>query len=586
VLRRLAICAAFATCCFLNTWVELAQGDMAHYARFHPGLVTMPAVLVLEAAISGLLFAAWEMQRRWKPIPYAAANLLFLFASIFPAGIVSVAVMRASPFNLGAIVRLPFYWVLTFAVTLPVAAYCVLRPVRAGGLMRRVFLYSIPVLCVVVFQACSVTLFRFSRQDFADGPAAARLGPSSPGKRVVWIVFDELSEAIVFDRRPASLTLPNFDKLRARGFRALAASSPNNVTENSMPSLILGLRVEKTEPVHPGSLLLSAPGRSERFEWRSTPNVFDRARELGFNTALAGWALPYGRLINGSLTECTWTADWLLSGVEEPSAPQSLVRSMIGRLRNQAASFPLIGHIPGMNPSGPQRAAKIARFQMLMKSASAYAADPSLGLVLLHLPAPHPPGIYDRAQGRFSDADGRSYLDNTALADRALGELTQAIERAGLARETTLIVSGDHGWRTGGWSHAPNWTKEEQRASENVETMGVPFLVRFPGQDQEFSYATPFNTMLTADMILAILRGELHSPQQFADWISGRAKPPIALPAESTSNPVRRKSCAPHELSCRIGNFIWDSVSFTAIVLNSSAWKGPPNQVIRRSKSS
>ncbi len=534
MLRRLAVCAAFATCCFLNTWVELAQGEMAYFARFHPGLATIPAVLAWEAVIAGLLFGAWEVHLRWKRIPSSAANLLFLAVCIAPAGIVSVAVMRASPFDLGAIVRLPFFWLLTIALTLPVAAFCVLRPQITGRLLRRAFLYSIPVLCMVIFQACKVSVFPYSRQDFADGPTAAKLAPLSPGKRVVWIIFDELSEAIVFDRRPASLILPNFDKLRAHSFHALAAKSPANVTETSMPSLILGMPVEKSDPAGPGSLLLSVSGRPKPFEWRSVSNVFDRARTMGFNTALAGWALPYCRLLNGSLTACTWTSDWLLSGVEEPSTPQTLIQSMIGRLRNQAASFPLIGHVPGINPSGPQRAAKIVRFQMLMEHATAYAADPSLGLVLLHLPAPHPPGIYDREKRRFSDLDGRSYLDNTALADHALGEVTQAIKRAGLASETALIVSADHGWRTGYWSHAPNWTAEEQRASENLDSLGIPFLVKLPGQEKELAFPTSFNTLLTGDMMLAILQGKLQTPEQISDWIPAAGKSNSVLPEEST----------------------------------------------------
>jgi hypothetical protein len=30
--------------------------------------------------------------------------------------------------------------------------------------------------------------------------------------RVVWVIFDELSQAIVFDQRPPNLACPNFDR--------------------------------------------------------------------------------------------------------------------------------------------------------------------------------------------------------------------------------------------------------------------------------------------------------------------------------------------------------------------------------------
>jgi hypothetical protein len=39
----------------------------------------------------------------------------------------------------------------------------------------------------------------------------------------------------------------------------------------------------------------------EPLAWSSAPNVFDAARNLGFNTALVGWFHPYGRLLTPQL---------------------------------------------------------------------------------------------------------------------------------------------------------------------------------------------------------------------------------------------------------------------------------------------
>ncbi len=50
---------------------------------------------------------------------------------------------------------------------------------------------------------------------------------------------------------------------------------------------------------------------------------------------------------------------------------------------------------------GPQygRRRHMAAFKTLQEASIALAADPSIGLALLHLPVPHEPGIYDRARG-------------------------------------------------------------------------------------------------------------------------------------------------------------------------------------------
>ena len=59
--------------------------------------------------------------------------------------------------------------------------------------------------------------------------------------------------------------------------------------------------------------------------------------------------------------------------------------------------------------------------------------------VFLHLPVPHPPGIYDRQ--RHLLRSGGTYLDNMVLADDSLGELLQEIDATPSASQTTVIVS-------------------------------------------------------------------------------------------------------------------------------------------------
>ena len=75
------------------------------------------------------------------------------------------------------------------------------------------------------------------------------------------------------------------------------------------------------------------------------------------------------------------------------------------------------------------------------------ASDPALDLVLIYLPIPHPPFFFDRHTGQSSTHGNASYLDNLALADRALGELRRSLEDAGQWVNTAVLVMSDHWYR-------------------------------------------------------------------------------------------------------------------------------------------
>jgi hypothetical protein len=61
--------------------------------------------------------------------------------------------------------------------------------------------------------------------------------------------------------------------------------------------------------------------------------------------------------------------------------------------------------------------------------------------VLLHLPIPHPNGIYDRHTGQLATA-GSSYIDNLALADRCLAGIRRTLVESGQWDSATVVVMG------------------------------------------------------------------------------------------------------------------------------------------------
>jgi hypothetical protein len=515
--QRLLICFAFATWCFLNTWVELAERESTYFARQDPlNSVAIP-VICWEFLIAFGMFGLWTLCRDRGLTRLRWAHFLFLAACAVPVGIASVAVLRLVPMDSAPLVRSRWFWAAAGIPAVAAITYACRRPFAASRGVRTILLYSWPLLAVVLIEGWFGSLLRYPAAAYADGPPAPAISGAPTRVRVLWIIFDELSQTIAFDNRPAGLRLPEFDRLKEESFFASRAHAPATVTKLSLPDLILGERIAVADAAGPRELRLRGAKESEPFSWSSRQNVFDEARAMGFNTALVGWYHPYGRLLNRSLTRVYWTATWLTSGVEEPADRLPLLRSMWRRAELQAAALPLVGHTPFFFPGIFQRRAKIRRYSYLLDRACDLAKDASIGLALIHLPVPHPPGIYNRSTGEWSPAGRVDYLDNVALSDRALGALRGCIADAGLAENTAILVSSDHGWRTANWRGNPEWTAEDEAASHQ-DTSGSPFLLKLPRQTSEVSYDKPFDTIVSRRLIIAILRGGL-APAGVADEI-------------------------------------------------------------------
>jgi hypothetical protein len=501
--RRIIICAAFATFCFLNTWVELAQGNVAYSARWDPLQVTVPAVLTLQALLTALLFLAWTTLRNRGLAGAAWLHSACLLLCLLPAGVTSLAVLRMLPWDTTPLIRHPWFWPAALALLLPVLAFSLWRPKRMSAAAAGLLLYSLPVLLVLAIADVRAILNWSSPNGFRDLPLLPRQPAKPQMPRIVWVIFDELSQNLVFDHRPAAVHLPHFDRLRAHSFYARAAQSPADSTDRSLPALFLGEPVLASRPAGAGTLLLKTAAHPGEFSWTSVPNVLSDARQLGVNTALAGWYHPYGRLWNPHLTASAWTAGWLLSGVEEPTEPLPLPAAMLFRLRMQLAAFPLLGHWPGYFPGALHQEEKKRRLEYLLQNARHFIADKELGLVVLHLPVPHPPAIVPRG----------NYLDSLVTADQTLGEILDH-----LPPQTTLIVSSDHGWRTALWRGGPDWTSAEDIAAQGLDLSAVPFLVSFPGDEKAIESGEPFDTVRTRSLIRAIFQGRVRSAAQLAEW--------------------------------------------------------------------
>ena len=148
-------------------------------------------------------------------------------------------------------------------------------------------------------------------------------------------------------------------------------------------------------------------------------------------------------------------------------------------------------------------------YQRVHDAAIEIVGNPEIGLALVHWPVPH------TSRGPTGADDLDEYLENLVRADRALAEVRAEMERAGVWEATTIIVTSDHGFRN-------DAALDVRITAHELRVPLVPFLLKLPGRAQPLEYAPPFNTVLTRDLIRALLGGELSTSDDVAHWLDRR----------------------------------------------------------------
>lgn len=387
----------------------------------------------------------------------------------------------------------------------------------SGG-VRRLLLFLIFLMPINLITTAWAIHTAWPLERYA-GKQAPRLASTAAQPRVVWIIFDDWDEFLTFRERPAGLSLPEIDRFRAQSLHAEIAFPPAADTLESLPSLITGRIVRKSRTTAPDELLLTMADTQKREPWSQQANVFSRARQLNVNGAVAGFYHPYPRVIGPSVVESFSAA--FISMDKNPVYFSGL--SGFEKIRFHL--WDALHRVPLIKNSGllgGRRARRISRidYELVHRHSLKMAVEPDLGLVLLHYPLPHPPGIYDRTRGRVTEQSKSGYVENLALTDVTLRELRQTMEAAGLWDSSFVLISSDHPLKEDARRHP--W---------------IPFLLKTPGQKTAFSYPTPFNSVLTQELILSALRGEIHTPEEAAAWLDrNRSRFPAESPAPASDN--------------------------------------------------
>jgi Arylsulfatase A and related enzymes len=340
-------------------------------------------------------------------------------------------------------------------------------------------------------------------------PPAERALVSSPiertrreGPRVVWIIFDELQEQAVFENRPSGYSLPELDRFAQQSIHVDNAYPPSGFTLTSIPSLVMGEFVESATPVSQSELELKT--KSGPVLWSRQPSVFSQARAEGFSTGLVGWFHPYCRLFAKDLDACYW--DPQLGVSNRVATRLTFLGGLTNHVRVAVLRIPflyrLIRRSYEQNQRRLQRQDHLAALEAISTNANTVLGQ-KLDLTYIHLPVPHGPWINESTDDPLS-LDG--YLNNVKAGDHAFGRLRQSMEATGDWDKSIVLVSADHWWRD-----AP---KHNGRRDHRI-----PFLLKLADQKAGIACKGPFNTVLTRELVLKLLRGEMKTPSEVAEWI-------------------------------------------------------------------
>jgi hypothetical protein len=489
MMKRIAQACGFAAILLLPNYIDLTSSTGDSRMRFPTALTKIALAQLADLVIVALVFATliWLLRKlkSWPYIRFALMALLppFLFVrnlNVFPFDIPNVAV--------AAICLL---WVALTLLLIWRARSFASQIARAGSAILAGF---VVFAMVITWQLVRAALWKPGPQAFA-----AQI-PAQPATRprLVWILFDELAYQPTFESRDASLRLPNFDRLRRESTLYTDMTPIAYRTTRAVPSLQLGQPVTDVEYTSDNRYLVQIANSSRWTDFDVNASLFGQARQLGVTTSIVGWYVAYCPIFSSVATQCYWN-----NSDAQDRGPTSLDASFA-----QNVWFPLrilIEQFLWPSKAWADQAewnanGHIASVEDVSRHALSTLADSRADLIYLHLPAPHPPSFWDRRAGTF--AVGGSYLDSLDYSDRLLGQILDLLESQPRWAATTLIVHGDHSWRTQMWRPLPGWSAEDERISHGGAWDPRPvLLIHTPGQQSPATVTAPTSLMFIHDLV-------------------------------------------------------------------------------------
>ena len=325
IYKKFAQCIGIASLVLVTNYGQFLGGGSD--ARMHTP-VPLTAICMAQITdillVTGLLFALLMGLRRTRFYLWARLVLAILIPpyliersqSLFPVGTVEgyVIVMTViwAALLLLLLLRFPVWYRRSMRIASWGCAACALFALSSIGQLIWVASWRPgPHIKTAVWSAYG--------QPKSSQPAAAQ--PPRQHKRIVWILFDELSYQQVFERRARDLPMPNFDALKAQSTIFTNVQPVGYKTVKIIPSLFSNQRIDDFHYSVKNRFWLHEDGGSVR-AWRrltGSGTIFADAQQRGWRTSVVGWYNPYCTIYGDALDDCYWTNQDRFDG---PHLPQ------------------------------------------------------------------------------------------------------------------------------------------------------------------------------------------------------------------------------------------------------------------------
>jgi hypothetical protein len=425
------------------------------------------------------------------------------------------------PSVMGSIDVMWHRWGFPLATGLPLvlSALAWLRP-GAGRVAVRATRFA---LAAVAF--CSVWIvLKLVYLDFnahASTPVLAASAEAEGGRkgRIVGILFDELSYKLAVSEPPRGQDFPNLRRLHAESISFGNLKPVGNFTELIIPSVLARREIAGIRSTPDGRPFYQERTQREWKRYEPSETIFGIARANGWNAGVAGWDIPYCRIFGGLLTRCFWQPGIGNGLAFEPWAGEKTSAISYAWALPRAFAAQLYSRREANNK---RLAGMIVDGQQLMAAGEDMLRDTRVHFVFIHLPVPHPPGVYDRRTHRPCECG--NYLDNLTMADDMLGRLMQEIDETSGTAGTAVIVSSDHSFRVPMWKASPYWSAEEERVTQGVFDPRPVFMVHFAGERAGREVMASLPELVEYDVIAGMLKGKITAPSDVEELVSSPAE--------------------------------------------------------------
>jgi hypothetical protein len=385
---------------------------------------------------------------------------------------------------------------------------CSIPVLAAFSRWPRVWSSAKPILCggaATIWLACGVKIVHPPKAiaDVAAHQAGVvrpvhEIGPGNP---IVWVILDEWDYDLTYKRKDGKV-FPEFDRLRKQSVFLENVHAAGKITLVAIPSLLMGQRLKEYRSSSPSGAKFISMARTEPFPGPRT--IFDSASQYGYRTHIVGWYHPYCRIF-GAQSESCWWDDLMLPALR----PGGSVADRAAAFFRDSIELELL---PGIGPAN-NIIKQLARVDPMIDQAALAASHTGRSFSFLHLPVPHGPFFKLDSAGRMIPlpSDVAGYQSGLDAADRAVGSLRAAMERAGIWDDALIVVTSDHPYRYqfgGGYGNGH-----------------IPMMIKFPHQSMPVVSSHPFEAVETKSLIEDFMQGGLATPERALAWLERSGAP-------------------------------------------------------------